>query len=318
MPSTDLVRVDQDRQVRSYHRAFAGDLTLYALGKDLRLWRPISARQIFWSAGLVAAAFVFAHVIQLHLPVWSMGWFAYYFIIPCACGWLFARAIIEGRQLHVVLTSWARQSAHGRYLSGGCNRVSRPTPLRKTKIKVEPAFHTRTPSPVWFNAVVVAIVAVLAVVGIGMPLSNARTTTPAHHAVARPTSAPVKAIVTPKHVLVSAPGIRAVRHAAARHATPSPRGRAAAPRRHAKHVVHRAVVHKTVPHKTAASPRPAATTTVTTQTQTPTYNPPAVTTPSSSPPVSHQASPDAAPTHHTDPSPDPSPVVKFKSHGPTK
>lgn len=304
MPSKDLVRLGQDRQVRSYHKAFAGEVTLYALGKDLRLWRPISARQIFWTVGLIVAAFVFASIAQIHLPLWSMGWFVYYFIAPGLLGWLFARALIEGRQLHVVLTSWARQSVRGRNLAGGYRKIGRPTPLRKTKIKVEPSFQTRAPAPVWYMAVIAAILFILAAVGLSMPLGSSPSPKPIHRLVAKPVASVVPPVTT-SHLLVSVPGERTVRHAAARRDL-SPRRRAAAHHR-------RRVVHKTAKvRKTTPAPAVATTTAVSPPVyRTPTTNGTSVAS------VQRSPTPDAQPTHRPL-NPKPDAVSKLKSYRPSK
>ena len=48
------------RQIRSYHRAFHFELELYTLG-NIRLWRPVPARGLFYLAGTALTMLVLAH-----------------------------------------------------------------------------------------------------------------------------------------------------------------------------------------------------------------------------------------------------------------
>lgn len=238
MPGTDLVGVDQKRQIRSYHQAFTGDLTVYELGKDIRLWRPISARQIFWTFALVIVAIVVARIAGVHLVVFSMGWFFVYFLGPCGLGWLFARALVEGRRLHVVLLSWARHALYGSILTGGYRTVRRHRPLRKTRIKVAPTYQIVQPFPIWCGVVAILVLGIVAAVVVAIARQGTASVSPRP-----PQRLPVTQLIIPAaHTqqitrIVTAHRERAVRHATAR--------RPSSPRR--------AVVH--FPHRPRTSPK---------------------------------------------------------------
>lgn len=125
-----------DRQIRSYHRAFLGELTLYRIG-NLRPWRPIPARGIFWVAGLELLVFAATHVARLGIPVGSAGWMGAYLVVPLALAWLFTVAKIEGRRFHVAVRAWVRHALRGQSLVGGYRKLSfGPHRLLPSRIRV--------------------------------------------------------------------------------------------------------------------------------------------------------------------------------------
>lgn len=251
MPSTDLVRRDE-RQVRSYHRAFSGELTIYEFGEDLRLWRPIAARQIFWTVILVVLAWIFGRIFNLPLPTWSLGWLFFYIVLPGLFGWFFSRAVVEGRQLHVVLGAWFSHALYGRHLTGGYQRVSRNRRLGATKIRVEESHDPRSPTPVWFLATGAGVLLLVAVVAIGSSGTAARRIAQEPPRVAA--LAPILPLAHSQHV--PARRGRVVRHAATRHDS-SPRRRVAAHARPKRRGVHRTVHHAVVvPAPPVSSPAP--------------------------------------------------------------
>lgn len=150
MSSVDMVRTPDDRQIRSYHRADRGELTLYTFGGDLRPWRPIPARGVFWAATIEACVFVLAHLAGLSLPFGSAGWGIFYLGLPIGLAWLFTVARIEGRRLHVALVAWVRHAVLGNHLAGGYQRLpSRsPRPLGPSRISVAASYEPPRP---WIN-----------------------------------------------------------------------------------------------------------------------------------------------------------------------
>ena len=296
MPGTDLVRVADERQVRSYHGAFSGELTIYQVG-DLRPWRPIPARMIAWVAGLVFGAFLLGQAAGLSLPVWSMGWFLYYLVVPGFLGYLGSRMLVEGRYLHVVLVAWSRHVFCGSHLTGGYYRT-RPRALRKTKVKVTAEYRPREPVPLLPVAAAAFIIAVPTSIALAVGLAHH----PAHHrATIRPAATAYRAtfslfsppVLALPQRLPSVPRAvprkaRRVRRATARRA-PVPSGRRVV----APQLPAQAIATPYVPVPTYVAPRPQP-----------------VLMPGSAvltvPPVSHRtaAHPDRAPTRRT-PRPDP-------------
>lgn len=123
--------------IRSFHRAFSSETTLYTLG-NIQLWRPVTARRIFWTAGIVALVWVPLHVARVSLPILSFGWAVAYGVVPFLLGWVFAAGEIEGRKLHVIAPLWVRHRLwHRRALIGGYRVVpARPERVRAGKVRV--------------------------------------------------------------------------------------------------------------------------------------------------------------------------------------
>lgn len=140
MPSAALVYAPEDQQVRSYHRAFLGELTLYTFGGDLRPWRPIPARGVFWAAGAEFVVFVLAHLIGLSLAFGTLAWGFLYLGVPFATAWLFTVARVEGRRLHVALVAWARHAVLGDRLAGGYQRLGTARPVGPSRIRLSPTY----------------------------------------------------------------------------------------------------------------------------------------------------------------------------------
>ncbi len=137
MANTDIVPAAK-RQVRSYHGAFSGELLIFSFGKDLKPWRPTSARRLGWLAGIFALLWVVSHVLGIAVPIWTLGWVAYYFGLPIGLSYVFAHAIIEGRRLHVILVAWVQHS-----VSGGLSPRRSQRPLSPTRISVSETYRAK-------------------------------------------------------------------------------------------------------------------------------------------------------------------------------
>jgi len=112
------------RQIRSYHRAFHFELMLYTLG-NLRPWRPVPARGVFYSAVCVMMMVALAHVPGVGGVISGLGPVAVYGVIPLALGWLLTVARVEGRRFHIAARVWARHLRSGGTLIGGYRAVKR-------------------------------------------------------------------------------------------------------------------------------------------------------------------------------------------------
>jgi hypothetical protein len=113
------------RQIRSYHRAFHFELMLYTLG-NLRPWRPIPARGVFYTAVCVLVMVALAHAPAIGGVTSGLGPVAVYGVIPLGLGWLLTVARVEGRRFHIAARVWARHIRTGRTLSGGYRAMKRP------------------------------------------------------------------------------------------------------------------------------------------------------------------------------------------------
>jgi len=113
------------RQIRSYHRAFHFELELHTLG-NIRLWRPIPARGLIYTAAVELVMLAAAHAPVVGGVVSRLGWEAVYGLIPLSLAWLLTVARIEGRRFHVAARAWGKQLSAGRYLAGGYRAVKRP------------------------------------------------------------------------------------------------------------------------------------------------------------------------------------------------
>jgi hypothetical protein len=113
------------RQIRSYHRAFHFELMLYTLG-NLRPWRPVPARGVFYTAVCLVMMVALAHAPAIGGVISGVGPVAVYGVIPLALGWLLTVARVEGRRFHVAARVWARHFRSGRTLIGGYRAMTRP------------------------------------------------------------------------------------------------------------------------------------------------------------------------------------------------
>jgi hypothetical protein len=113
------------RQIRSYHRAFHFELMLYTLG-NLRPWRPVPARGVFYTAVCGVMMVALAHAPGIGGVISGLGPVAVYGVIPLALGWLLTVARVEGRRFHIAARVWARHLCSGRALVGGYRAVKRP------------------------------------------------------------------------------------------------------------------------------------------------------------------------------------------------
>lgn len=109
------------RQIRSYHRAFHFELMLYTLG-NLRMWRPVPARGVFYTVVCVVIMVAVAHAPGVGGVISGLGPVAMYGVIPLALGWLFTVARVEGRRFHIAARVWARHLRSGGMLIGGTGR----------------------------------------------------------------------------------------------------------------------------------------------------------------------------------------------------
>jgi hypothetical protein len=112
------------RQIRSYHRAFHFELMLYTLG-NLRAWRPVPARGVFYTAVCVVMMAAVAHAPGIGGVISGLGPVAVYGLIPLGLGWLLTVARIEGRRFHVAARVWARHARSGPTLIGGYRVMKR-------------------------------------------------------------------------------------------------------------------------------------------------------------------------------------------------
>lgn len=113
------------RQIRSYHRTFHFELELYTLG-NIRLWRPVPARGLFYLAGSELAMLVLAHLPLIGAVLSQVDWSVLYVAAPVVLAWLLAVAKIEGRRFHVAVRAWWRHVCSGKRLVGGYRRVAGP------------------------------------------------------------------------------------------------------------------------------------------------------------------------------------------------
>jgi hypothetical protein len=112
------------RQIRSYHRAFHFELMLYTLG-NVRPWRPVPARGVFYTAVCVVMMVALAHAPGLGGVISGLGPVAMYGVIPLALGWLLTVARVEGRRFHIAARVWARHLHSGGTLIGGYRAAKR-------------------------------------------------------------------------------------------------------------------------------------------------------------------------------------------------
>jgi hypothetical protein len=113
------------RQIRSYHRAFHFELMLYTLG-NLRPWRPVPARGVFYTAVCELVMIALAHALVIGGVISGLGPVALYGVIPLAAGWLLTVARVEGRRFHIAARVWARHLRSGRTMTGGYRAIKRP------------------------------------------------------------------------------------------------------------------------------------------------------------------------------------------------
>jgi hypothetical protein len=113
------------RQIRSYHRAFHFELMLYTLG-NLRPWRPVPARGVFYTAVCELVMIAIAHAVVIGGVISGFGPVVVYGVIPLAVGWLLTVARVEGRRFHIAAQVWARHPRSGRTLIGGYRSIKRP------------------------------------------------------------------------------------------------------------------------------------------------------------------------------------------------
>jgi hypothetical protein len=112
-------------QIRSYHRAFHFELYLHSLG-NVRPWRPIPARGVFYTAASELVMIALAHAPLVGGAVSGLGVEAVYGIVPVSVAWLLTVARIEGRRFHLAARVWARHLFSGAMLVGGYRKVKRP------------------------------------------------------------------------------------------------------------------------------------------------------------------------------------------------
>jgi hypothetical protein len=113
------------RRIRSYHRAFHFELMLYTLG-NLRPWRPVPARGVFYTAVCELGMIALAHAVVIGAVISGLGPVVVYGVIPLAVGWLLTVARVEGRRFHIAARVWARHVRSGRTLTGGYRAIKRP------------------------------------------------------------------------------------------------------------------------------------------------------------------------------------------------
>jgi hypothetical protein len=113
------------RLIRSYHRAFHFELELYTLG-NIRLWRPVPARGLFYFAGSEVTMLLLAHVPLFGVALSQVDWSILYVAIPVALAWLLTVAKIEGRRFHVGVRAWSRHVCSGKRLVGAYRSVAKP------------------------------------------------------------------------------------------------------------------------------------------------------------------------------------------------
>jgi hypothetical protein len=123
---------EHQRLIRSYHRAFHFELELYTLG-NIRLWRPVPARALFYFAGSEVVMLLLTHVPLFGASLSQVDWSVLYVAIPVVLAWLLTVAKIEGRRFHVGVRAWSRHVWSGKRLvgahrsvakAGGCWRLS--------------------------------------------------------------------------------------------------------------------------------------------------------------------------------------------------
>jgi hypothetical protein len=112
-------------QIRSYHRAYHFELELYSLG-NIRLWRPVPARGLFYLAAAEVLMLALAHAPGLGVVLSQVDWSVLYVGIPVVLTWLLTVAKIEGRRFHVAVRAWMRHVCSGKRLVGAYRRVARP------------------------------------------------------------------------------------------------------------------------------------------------------------------------------------------------
>ena len=121
-------------QIRSYHRAHHFELELYTLG-NIRLWRPVPARGLFYLAATEVLMLALAHTPGLGAFLSQIDWSVLYVAIPVVLTWLLTVAKIEGRRFHVAVRAWTRHLCSGKRLVGAYRRVAwhggrwRPAPV---------------------------------------------------------------------------------------------------------------------------------------------------------------------------------------------
>jgi len=138
MPSKELtpVPVNDERRVRSYHSAFSGELIIYNLGNNIRLWWAIPVRGVAWAAATEVLLILLTQLSGISMPVLSLDWGFVYIGIPVAVGWLCSHARPEGRPLHVAIWAWIAVLFSGRQTIGGYRRVKHADHMHGSKIKV--------------------------------------------------------------------------------------------------------------------------------------------------------------------------------------
>jgi hypothetical protein len=98
---------------------------LYTLG-NLRPWRPVPARGVFYTAVCELVMIVLAHAVVVGGVIAGFGPAVVYGLIPLAVGWLLTVARVEGRRFHIAAQVWARHLRSGRTLTGGYRSIKRP------------------------------------------------------------------------------------------------------------------------------------------------------------------------------------------------
>ena len=112
-------------QIRSYHRAHHFELELYTLG-NIRLWRPVPARGLFYLAATEVLMLALVHTPGLGAFLSQIDWSVLYVAIPVVLTWLLTVAKIEGRRFHVAVRAWTRHLCSGKRLVGAYRSVARP------------------------------------------------------------------------------------------------------------------------------------------------------------------------------------------------
>jgi hypothetical protein len=119
-----MMREGSGRQIRSFQRAFHFELMLYTLG-NVRPWRPVPARGVFYAFVCVVVMGVVAHLPGVGRLLSGLGPEALYGAIPLGAAWLLTVARIEGRRFDVAVRASARHAFRARTLVGAYRPMGR-------------------------------------------------------------------------------------------------------------------------------------------------------------------------------------------------
>jgi hypothetical protein len=256
----------EERQVRSYQKAFTGESVIYSFGETLggnawHAWRPVPVRYIGWTAALEVLTFIALHLVGADFRLFSLAWITCYLVFPLGFGWVLTVGKVEGRRIHVALVAWIGHFVRGRNLVGGCvalRKLEQPKTFSVSIVQGSRARRgVRVPKLAKLAGLQLAMprfvvgssltAAVLIIAGLSM--GNLLSNPPAHRTAA---TAPHFIPITPQHHLSVTPGVRAVPHIISQK---HPVIHHTMPRRSQPTIAIRAVPHRiSVSHHQAAAP----------------------------------------------------------------